>query len=71
MRQFNIGKATANSIGNRFQRRLHQSDPDPSNVEEEDIHDTQNGRCEPNGEEGDEREGNTPHEGQWQGKDGR
>lgn len=28
MRQFNIGKATANSIGNRFQRRLHQSDPD-------------------------------------------
>lgn len=39
----------------------------PSDVEEEDIHDTQNGRGEPNGEEGDERESNTPNEGQWQG----
>jgi len=43
----------------------------PSDVEEEDVHDAENGCGEPDGEEGDEREGNTPNEGQWQSQKGR
>ncbi len=41
----------------------------PSDVEEEDIHDAQDRRGEPDGEEGDEREGDTPDEGQRQGQE--
>lgn len=43
----------------------------PSDVEEEDVHDAQQGRGEPDGEEGDEREGNAPDQGQRQSQQGR
>jgi hypothetical protein len=94
VRQFDVGKASANSVGYRFQCCLHQSNPDlsikmkfvklfvklflnefpkiyPSDVEEKNVHDAENGCGEPNGEKGDEREGNTPDEGQWQSQKGR
>ena len=41
----------------------------PSDVEEEDVHDAEDWGGKPNGEEGDEREGDTPNEGQRQGQE--
>ena len=91
VRQFDVGKASADRVGYRLQCRLHQSDPDlrvtgngldfvlywigeeskfyPSDVEEEDVHDAEDWGGKPNGEEGDEREGDTPNEGQRQGQE--
>ena len=42
---------------------------DPPDVEEEHVEDAQSGRGEPDGEESDERKGDTPDEGQRQGEE--
>ena len=42
----------------------------PSDVEEDNVQDAKGRSGEPDGEEGDEREGDTPDEGQWQSEQG-
>jgi len=63
---FDVRKAAADSIGHWFQSRLDEGHPDPSDVEENDVKDAEYRCGEPNGEEGDERESNSPNECQWQ-----
>jgi len=65
VRDFDVGKAAADSIGHWFLSRLDEGHPDPSDVEEDNVKDAECGCGEPNGEEGDEREGDSPNECQW------
>lgn len=67
---FDVGKATADSIGHWFQSCLDEGHPDPSDVEEDNVQNAKGRSGEPNGEEGEEREGDAPDEGQWQSEQG-
>jgi len=65
------GEASAERVGYRFHRCLHQSHQNPADVEEDDVEDAQDGSGQPDGEEGDEREEDPPEQGQRQSEHGR